>query len=84
MRIASNHYVTYRYFPIADSTATGRFSTPGLDDVAFQNRDGSRVLLAYNSASAPIAFAVRDDGYYFRYQLAPGTTATFIWNNPAP
>ena len=83
VRIASNHYVAYRYFPIADSAATGRFSTPGLDDVAFLNRDGSRVLLAYNSASAPIAFAVRDDGYYFRYRLAPGTTATFIWTDPA-
>ena len=46
VRIASNHYVSYRYFPIPDSTATGRFSTPGLDDVAFLNRDGSRVLLA--------------------------------------
>ncbi len=84
VRIASNHYVSYRYFPIPGSAATGRFSTPGLDDVAFLNRNGSRVLLAYNSASAPIAFAVRNDGYYFHYRLAPGATATFIWSNPAP
>jgi glucosylceramidase len=84
VRIASNHFVSYRYFPIPDSTATGRFSTPGLDDVAFENRDGSRVLLAYNSGAAPIAFAVRNDGYYFSYRLAPGNTGTFIWKSPVP
>ena len=53
VRIASNHYVTYRYFPIANSTATGRFSTPGLDDVAFLNRDGSRVLFGIQQRVGP-------------------------------
>lgn len=83
VRIASNNFVTYKYFPIVGSTDAGRFSTPGLDDVAFQNPDGTRVLLAYNSATVPFAFAVTDDGYYFRYRLAPGSTATFIWKAPA-
>jgi glucosylceramidase len=78
VRIASSNFVTYQYIPTGVDVADD-FATPGLDDVAFQNRDGSRVLVAYNSATAPAKFAVRNDGYYFGYTLNPGTTATFIW-----
>ncbi len=79
VRIESNNFVSYKYFPIIGSTMTGKFATAGVDDVAFANPDGSRVLLAYNSAPSATSFAVRDDGYYFRYKLEPGTTATFVW-----
>lgn len=79
VRIGSNNFVTYRYIPTGVDVASN-FATAGLDDVAFQNPDGSRVLVAYNSARAPIRFAARDDGYYFAYTLNPGATATFTWS----
>jgi glucosylceramidase len=78
VRIGSNNFVSY-VLP----TKTRSLATAGLDDVAFQNPDGSRVLVAYNNSSAPIAFGVTDDGEYFAYTLAAGTTATFVWNRPA-
>ncbi len=74
VRLGSNNFVTYTY-----AYPSGRINTPGLDDVAFQNPDGSRVLLTFNSARRSVAFAVKDAGGYFRYRLAPGATATFVW-----
>ncbi|MGI9185052.1 MAG: glycoside hydrolase family 30 protein [Solirubrobacteraceae bacterium] len=74
VRLGSNNFVTYTY-----AYPSGRINTPGLDDVAFQNPDGSRVLLTFNSARRSVAFAVKDAGDYFRYRLAPGATATFVW-----
>ena len=57
VRLGSNNFVTYRYlYP------RGQISTPGLDDVAFQNPDHSRVLLAFNGARRPVEFAVSDAG----------------------
>ncbi len=77
VRIQSNNFVSY------DTAAlTGNIASPGLDDVAFQNPDGSRVLLAYNNSIKPITFAGEDDGYYFSYKLTPGETGTFIWKSP--
>jgi glucosylceramidase len=51
----------------------------GLDDVAFQNPDGSEVLIAYNSSSAPITFAVDSGGRYFTYALPASAMTTFVW-----
>ncbi len=82
VRVDSNNFVTYRYIPTGVDVADN-FATPGLDDVAFLNPDGSRVLVAYNSAAAPVKFAVKNDGYYFEYTLDPGATATFVWK-PLP
>jgi glucosylceramidase len=42
-RIASDHFVQYRNTFLNRS---GGYATPGLDDVAFQNPDGSKVLVA--------------------------------------
>ena len=77
VRIGSNNFVTYDTAPI-----TGNIASPGLDDVAFQNPDGTRVLLAYNNGIKPTTFSGEDDGYYFRYSIGPGETATFIWKSP--
>lgn len=79
VRIGSNNFVTYGYSP-----TTGAIASAGLDDVAFMNPDRSRVLLAYNSSPAPIAFAVQDDGHYFTYRLGAGATATFEWKASQP
>ncbi len=77
VRLGSNHFVTYGYVPgIPDVPST--FTSAGLDDVAFQNPDGQRVLVAYNGATRPVDFTVADDRAA-DYRLAPGTTATFVW-----
>jgi glucosylceramidase len=61
------------------SPAFPHLVTPGLDDVVFQNPDGQKVLLAFNSSSSAQAFTVQDGARYFSYRLPPLTTATFTW-----
>jgi glucosylceramidase len=56
-----------------------RLVTPGVDDVVFQNPNGHKVLIAFNSSQVTKAFSVEDGGGYFSYQLPPATTATFTW-----
>ena len=77
VRIGSNTFVRY-----VTPSKTRSMATAGLDDVAFQNPNGSRVLIAYNNALASVSFAVTDDGGYFAYTLAPGATVTFVWDQP--
>ena len=74
VRIASNSFVSnFR-------TPTGVYgATPGLDDVAFRNPDGSIALVADNSSGSRLRFVVAADGRSFRYALPPRTTATFVW-----
>jgi glucosylceramidase len=73
-RIDSPNFVTY---------TTGGFSpetvSPGLDDVAFLNPDGSKVLIANNNSSVPITFGVASNGTYFTYTIPPGAMTTFVW-----
>jgi len=45
----------------------------------FQNPNGQKVLIAYNSSSEPQPFTVQDGSSFFSYELAPTTTATFTW-----
>ncbi|MGI8428838.1 MAG: glycoside hydrolase family 30 protein [Solirubrobacteraceae bacterium] len=76
-RIGSEHFVSYYDRP------SGQYGvTAGLDDTAFVNPDGSRVLVAYNNSSAPIRFALDWKGRSFTYTLAAGATVTFRWNRP--
>jgi O-glycosyl hydrolase len=53
--------------------------TPGVDDVVFQNPDGQKVLIAFNSSQTTQPFTVQDGVEYFSYKLPPATTATFTW-----
>ena len=76
VRIASNTFVTNFRTPDGVYGAT-----PGLDDVAFRNPDGSIALVAYNSSASRVAFTVTEDGRSFRYALPARTTATFTWRN---
>ena len=74
VRIASDRWVS----DFAD--ADGWYGvTPGLDDVALENPDGSKVLIAYDNSTQPIAFQVGWRGQAFAYSLDPGATATFVW-----
>lgn len=74
-RVASPTFVQYRYpGPGVD------VATPGLDDVALRNPDGSLVLIAYDNSSRPVRFSVAWKGRAFSYRLTAGATATFVWN----
>lgn len=53
--------------------------TSGLDNVAFLNPDGTRVLVAYNNSTGPVRFAVSWHRRSFAYTLAAGATVTFSW-----
>ncbi len=76
-RISSGHFVSYRY-PRPNVNVV----SPGLDDVALRNPDGSIVLIAYDNSPKPTTFAVAWAGRTFSYTLPAGTTATFVWNRP--
>ncbi|MBV9334919.1 MAG: hypothetical protein JO243_03420 [Solirubrobacterales bacterium] len=73
-RIETPNFVTYGL----DSSGIETVSA-GLDDVAFQNPDGSLVLIAYNNSSAPISFAVNANARYFTYTLPATAMTTFVW-----
>ncbi len=76
VRISSAHFVSYRV------GGPGHFQTitsSGLDDVAFLDPDGTRVVFAYNTATTPITFAIRWHASSFTYRIPPQATATFRW-----
>jgi glucosylceramidase len=54
-------------------------ASPGLDDVAFVNPDGTRVLVAYNNSPVSIRFGVAWNGRGFAYSLPAKATVTFSW-----
>ncbi|WP_028612328.1 glycoside hydrolase family 30 protein [Paenibacillus harenae] len=57
---------------------------PGsIENVAFQNPDGSIVLVAFNSADAEKTFVVRWKGESFRATLPAGAAATYVWSPPS-
>ncbi len=57
-----------------DSTANSNIL-----NVAFQNPDGSLVLIAYNDTDSAQAFRVRWHGQAFDYTLPVNTSVTFVW-----
>jgi O-glycosyl hydrolase len=73
VRVDSDSFVTYQQSP------TDLSATPGLDDVAFVNPDGSHVLVAYDNSSNTTSFAVQWNGRSFTYTLPPWATVTFRW-----
>ncbi|GER90093.1 glucosylceramidase [Dictyobacter vulcani] len=52
----------------------------GIQDVAFKNPDGTKVLVAYNSGSSSQSFSVQWGGESFAYTLPAGAAATFKWS----
>ena len=50
-------------------------------DVAFQNPDGSTVLVAHNENAAAQTFAVQENGRRFTYTLPGDSLATFVWGS---
>lgn len=66
--------------PGAYRIASNTFSKEGLENVAFQNPDGSVVLMALNNSSAPLSFSVNWSDKSFSYSLPAGAVATFRWS----
>jgi glucosylceramidase len=75
VRIASDRWVS----DYAPDTTTNYGVTPGLDNVALRNPDGTKVLIAYNNSPHPIRFQVAWRGRAFTYTLVARGTVTFTW-----
>ncbi|GHH72991.1 hypothetical protein GCM10018793_10920 [Streptomyces sulfonofaciens] len=52
-------------------------------NVAWQNPDGSKVLIAYNNTGSTRTADVGWNGEHFTYDLPAGASATFTWGGPA-
>lgn len=65
--------------PGAARIASPTFAAQGLKDVAFQNPDGSIVVIVHNSAAAAQPFKISWRGQSFLYTLPAGAAATFVW-----
>ena len=75
VRIASDRWVS----DYASDTTIHYGVTPGLDNVALRNPDGSKVLIAYNNSPHPIRFQVAWRGRALTYTLGARGTVTFTW-----
>jgi O-glycosyl hydrolase len=53
-----------------------------VSNVAFKNRDGSQVLVAYNGTGAPQHFSVQVGKRHVTETLAAGAAATYRWTDP--
>ncbi|SDQ01446.1 glucosylceramidase [Mucilaginibacter sp. OK268] len=51
-----------------------------IQNVAFKNSDGSKVLVALNNGSSAVSFKVKWGAESFTYSLAAGAVATFKWS----
>jgi glucosylceramidase len=58
----------------------GKTVTPGVDNVAFINPNGTKVLVAYNSAPTAVSLSIRWRRKYVHYVIRPGATVTFTWS----
>jgi glucosylceramidase len=65
--------------PGAKRIASNTFASGSIEDVAFQNPDGSIALLVLNSGSASSQFTVSWQGQTFNYTLPGQALATFVW-----
>jgi len=55
------------------------FGREGLETVAFQNKDGSIVLIVLNNMNKDEDFAIRWNGKIARATLSGGSLATYVW-----
>jgi glucosylceramidase len=70
--------------PGAHRIASNSFDQGSLEDVAFQNPDGSIVLLVLNSSGGAVPFNIAWQGEFASYKLPAGGVATFTWRGAAP
>jgi O-glycosyl hydrolase len=55
----------------------------GVSDVAYTNRDGSGVLVAYNPTASDSQFSIQAGNQHVTTTLAAGAAATYTWAQPA-
>jgi len=66
--------------PGAVRIGSNTFGSGNIEDVAFQNPNGSDALVVLNSnTSSANTFGVDENGQYFNYTLPAGAVATFTW-----
>ena len=65
--------------PGARRIASNSFDQGSLEDVAFQNPDGSVVLLVLNSNGSALSFNIAWKGEFASYKLPANGVATFTW-----
>jgi O-glycosyl hydrolase len=68
--------------PGARRIYSNTFGEGSMENVAFKNPDGSKVLIAYNSGSAAKTFSVADGTHSFDYTLKAGDAVTFTYSGP--
>ncbi len=66
--------------PGAARVDSNTFGQASLEDVAFQNPDGSMALLVLNSGAQAATFNIGWHGKYAVYTLKPGSVAPFAWS----
>lgn len=67
--------------PGARRIASNSFDQGSLEDVAFQNPDGSVVLVVLNSSGSPLSFNIAWKGEFASYKLPASAVATFTWRS---
>ncbi len=72
----ASKFVTSGAYRIASTS----FQYEGLESVAFQNPDDSKVLIVSNSHTTDKVFTVQWGNQAFTYTLPNGTIATFTWD----
>jgi len=65
--------------PGAVRISSNTFST-SIQDVAFKNPDGTKVVIALNTASSSQSFKIKWGSESFTYSLPAGAAATFKWS----
>lgn len=65
--------------PGANRIDSNSFGLGSVEDVAFRNRDGLKVLLVLNSGQSVASFSVQWNGQAFESALPAGALATFYW-----
>jgi O-glycosyl hydrolase len=68
--------------PGAQRIYSNSFGAGSIEDVAFQNPDGSKVVVAYNDSDAAQTFSVADGTQSFDYTLGAGDAVTFTYSGP--
>jgi glucosylceramidase len=68
--------------PGARRIESNTFGQGSIEDVAFQNPDGSIVVIVLNSSDSSISFNLSWRGQFAQYKLAGAEAATFVWGGP--
>jgi glucosylceramidase len=66
--------------PGAKRVESNTFGPGSLEDVAFQNPDGSIALIVVNSGDGTAGFNIAWRGKFAQYKLEGGHAATFVWD----